>query len=64
MAHKETKPVSTFHPEDGHFGKEEREPVGIIRRTYHAGNPDTSGENGGFEPDGPTVLHQRDKAKR
>jgi hypothetical protein len=63
MAHKETKPVSTFHPEDGHRGTLETETPGIKRRMYHAGNPDTSGES--ELPEGGTLpIHQREKAKR
>ncbi len=55
---KQTKPVSTFHPEDGHRGTEEREPVGIVRRRYHAGHPDTSGEND--LPEGGTLpIHDK-----
>jgi hypothetical protein len=58
---KQTKPVSTFHPEDGHRGTEEHETPGIVRRRYHAGHPDTSGENdipGAAEP--PQMQRKRE----
>jgi hypothetical protein len=41
----QTKPVSTFRPEDGHGGTEEHETPGIVRHRYYAGYGDTSGEN-------------------
>ncbi len=54
---------STFSVERGHSGTEERETPGIVRRRYHAGHPDTSGEND--LPEGGTMpIHESDRKQR
>ena len=55
---------STFSVERGHNAEAEREPAGTVKRRYHAGGPDTSNENGGFEANGPVLLHQHELKKR
>ncbi len=57
------KPISTFHPKtDGHRGTREEETAGVVRRRYHAGHPETSGEND--LPEGGTLpIHERDKKR-
>jgi hypothetical protein len=64
MAHEETKPISTFHPEtDGHRGAKTVVTPTTTQYRYHAGFGDTSGENALPDAGGPTVLHQRDKKR-
>ncbi len=57
------KPVPTSRTSDPHRGTREESVNKTVTERHHASYGDTSGENGGFEPDGPVLLHQRDKKR-
>jgi hypothetical protein len=58
MEHKD-KPITTSRTEDGHGGTKTAVMPTVTQRRYHAGNPDTSGQNQVPDAGGPVLLHRQ-----